>query len=261
MKRSTIAMVMLAVGVAARAEAAPPAPMASIPAGAYRPFVPVSPDKSSVIVPAFRIDRVPVTNGDYLQFVRQHREWSRDRIASTFAESSYLGQWEGADSLGADAEADRPVVYVSWFAARAYCVSQGKRLPTEAEWERVAAASRTAADGAGDASWRAELLALYSRPAPTVLPRAGAGAPNFWGVSDLHGVVWEWVNDFNNIAASTSSGSDKLRFCGATAGATRDITDFAAFERLALRSSLRASFVLKNLGFRCAADGVQKGKS
>ena len=162
--------------------------MVAIPAGTYRPLVPASPDKTKVAVPAFRIDRVAVTNADFLRFVREHGEWSKGRVTSTFAEAGYLAHWETADVLGAHAAVDRPVVNVSWFAARAYCVSRGQRLPSEAEWERVAAASRKAADGSSDATWRAELLATYSKPAAGTLPRAGAGAPNFWGVSDLHGV-------------------------------------------------------------------------
>lgn len=226
--------------------------MATIPAGTYRPLVPVSPEKTTVPVAAFRIDRLPVTNGDFLEFTREHPEWTKDRVSSIFAETDYLAHWPSAD-------ADQPVVNVSWFAARAYCVARGKRLPTEAEWERVAAASRTAADGSTDAKWRTELVALYSRPAPGSLPHVGS-VPNFFGVSDLHGVVWEWVSDFTNASTAFQSGSDKLRFCGATAASATDATDFPAFARLALRSSLRASFTLKNLGFRCAADAIVERK-
>lgn len=238
----------------AHGAAADTTPSASIPAGTYRPLFAPSPTQATVAVAAFRLDRVPVTNADFLRFVRERREWSRDRVASVLAEPGYLAQWEGADALGPRAEPEQPVVNVSWFAARAYCAWRGKRLPTEAEWERAAAASRTAADGSDDSAWRAELLAEYSRPAPARLSRVGAGAANFFGVFDLHGLVWEWVFDFNKVSATSPSGSDRLRFCGSSGASARDATDFVAFERAALRSSLRASFVLKNLGFRCAAD-------
>jgi formylglycine-generating enzyme required for sulfatase activity len=222
--------------------------------GIYRPLFPASPTETAIPVRSFRLDRVPVTNADFLRFVRAHREWGRDRVEPVAAEAGYLSQWEGPDSLGTGAEPEQPVVDVSWFAARTYCAWRGARLPTEAEWEVAAAASRTKADGSSDPAWRAELLAIYAKPSPARLPHVGTGAPNFWGVRDMHGLVWEWVLDFNNAIAAFKSGSDGLRFCGASGSSARDASDFVAFERTALRSSLRASFVIKNLGFRCAAD-------
>jgi formylglycine-generating enzyme required for sulfatase activity len=200
------------------------------------------------------MDRIPVTNADFLQFVRARREWAKGRVAPVAAEAGYLAHWQTADVLGPLAEPEQPVVNVSWFAARSYCAWRGARLPTEAEWERAASASPTMADGSKDPAWRTELLAMYGRPTPARLPHVGAGMPNFWGIRDLHGLVWEWVLDFNNAIGAFESGSDRLRTCGASGASTRDATDFVAFERTALRSSLRASFVLKNLGFRCATD-------
>ncbi len=243
----------------ARAEGPKPAPpardeaMAPIPAGTYRPLFPPSPVETVVQVAAFRLDRLPVTNRDFLAFVQAKPEWARDRVAAVVAEPTYLAHWQSPRALGPSVRPEQPVVGVSWYAARAYCAWRGGRLPTEAEWERVASASRTSADGSTDGGWRAELEATYSRPAPTHLPPVG-GTPNFWGVRDMHGLVWEWVLDFGNAVSAFSSGSDRLRFCGTSASGSQDATDFAAFERTALRSSLRASFVLKNLGFRCAAD-------
>jgi formylglycine-generating enzyme required for sulfatase activity len=227
---------------------------ALVPAGTYRPLFPPSPTETQVDVAAFRIDRVPVTNGAYLAFAREHAEWKRGRVPAVLAEPGYLAHWRTPEELGPDVDADAPVVSVSWFAARAYCASRGQRLPTEAEWERAAGASTTHADAADDPAFRAELLAAYARPAPAHLPHVATGAPNVFGVYDLHGVVWEWVLDYGNAMAAFSAGSDRLRFCGASASDARDVTDFAAFERTAFRSSLQGRFVVKNLGFRCASD-------
>jgi formylglycine-generating enzyme required for sulfatase activity len=199
------------------------------------------------------MDRTPVTNRAYLRFVVAHPEWRRDRVATVLAEAGYLARWASADALAADAGPEEPVVGVSWFAARAYCAARGARLPTEAEWEHAAAASRSAPDGATDPAWRAEVLALYSRPSLARLPSVGAGAANFWGLHDMHGVVWEWVSDFGNATSAFASGPDRLRFCGATAAGASDATDFGAFERVALRTSLHANYTLRSLGFRCAA--------
>jgi formylglycine-generating enzyme required for sulfatase activity len=223
--------------------------VAVIGAGTYRPLFPPSPTSTQIAVASFSLDKTPATNAEFLAFVGAHPEWQRDRVARVFAEPTYLSHWSSATSLG-EARPDQPVVNVSWFAARAYCSSRGMRLPTEAEWELAAAASNTSADGSSDPAWRAEILSLYSRPSPATLPSVG-GKPNFWGVSDLHGVVWEWVLDFTN-AMSAIAGADGMRFCGATAANATDATDFAAFERVAFRSSLKASYAIKNLGFRCA---------
>src|SRR5262249_3715022 len=162
--------------------------------------------------------------------------------------------WKSADALGPDVDPEQPVTMVSWFAARAYCASRAMRLPTEAEWEHAAAASRTQPDGSADPAWRAEILRAYSRPSPARLPRVAQDPPNFWGIHDLHGVVWEWVLDYASAVTSFASGSDRLRFCGAAGSAASDATDFAAFERVAFRSSLHANYTLRGLGFRCAAD-------
>jgi sulfatase modifying factor 1 len=240
---------------------APADPTALVPAGTYRPLFPPTPAETSIPVRAFRMDREPVTNAEFLSFVRRHREWARGSVAPILAESGYLAQWRGPDELGPGVDGEQPVVSVSWFAARAFCASRGERLPAEAEWERAAAASRTQADGSLDAAFRAELLATYSRPTPARLAHVGAGAPNLWGLRDMHGLVWEWVADFGNAVAAFSAGPDRLRFCGAGASAASDGTDFAAFERSAFRSSLRASYAIKNLGFRCAADVATGGST
>jgi sulfatase modifying factor 1 len=221
--------------------------VAVIGAGTYRPLFP-APNATSIAVASFSLDKTPATNAEFLAFTSAHPEWQRDRVARVFAEPTYLSHWASPISLG-EARPDQPVVNVSWYAARAYCSSRGMRLPTEAEWEHAAAASATSADGSNDPAWRAEILSIYSRPSLATLPSVG-GKANFWGVSDMHGVVWEWVLDFGNSLGAFESGSG--RFCGATASGATDATDFASFERVAFRTSLKASYAIKNLGFRCA---------
>jgi formylglycine-generating enzyme required for sulfatase activity len=242
----------------AGAARSPSTSMATIGAGTYRPLFPPTPSEATIPVPAFRLDRTPVTNRDYLAFVRSHPEWRRDRIAPALAEPTYLGRWESADELGPDAAPEQAVVAVSWFSSRAYCAAHGRRLPTEAEWEVAASASATRADASADPAWRAEVLARYLQPMPSRLPSVGAGVPNFWGLFDMTGPVWEWVQDFQTAAASLA-GSDR-RFCGGGGGsAASDAMDFAAFERVAMRSALHARYTTKSLGFRCAADGPSPG--
>jgi formylglycine-generating enzyme required for sulfatase activity len=227
------------------------ADMAPVGPGTHRPLYPATPEVAAKGVPvaAFRLDRTPVTNGDFLAFVKKHPKWRRDRVARLFADSSYLAHWAGPETPGVDPKA--PVTRVSWFAAKAYCAAQGKRLPTEDEWELAAAASETAADGRADPAWTQKILDWYARP--NEARPVGQGPANFWGVHDLHGHVWEWVYDFN--AAMVANDRDaSARFCGAAAVSAQDKNDYASFMRLAFRSSLRADYTTANLGFRCAAD-------
>lgn len=226
--------------------------------GTYRPFYPVSSNQTEIAVRAFWLDVWPVTNAQMLEFVVANPAWQRGNVRPLFADGAYLRHWSSAGELGADVDALQPVVHVSWFAAKAYCKWRGARLPSEQEWELAAAASERSADGRGDMAYRQRITAWYSQPNPARLPRVGRTPKNYWGVADLHGLVWEWVLDFNStlVSADDREGGDrdKLRFCGAGALSATDKTDYPSFMRIAMRSSLRADFTTANLGFRCARD-------
>ena len=211
-----------------------------------------------VVVAPFLLDRRPVTNSEYAEFLRGHPEWLRSRVSRLFADRSYLRHWAGDLDPGPAAPPDRPVIQVSWFAARAYCAARGQRLPTVAEWELAAAADETRRDASRDPAFLARLRDGYALPAPAVLPAVGGGRPNAWGVEDLHGLVWEWTLDFNSALVSGESRGDasleRSLYCGSGASNAADFTDYAAFMRFAFRSSLEASFTTASLGFRCACD-------
>ncbi|MGA9525723.1 MAG: formylglycine-generating enzyme family protein [Myxococcaceae bacterium] len=233
------------------------AEMVRIGPGTYRPIYPPSPAEAEVPLGAFRLDRRPVTNAEFLEFVRRYPRWQKDRVSRLFADSTYLNHWEGSLELG-QAKPQQPVTQVSWFAARAYCQSRGARLPTEAEWEFAASASQKSADGRSEPGYVERILSWYSRPTPKVLPDVGQTPANFWGVRDLHGLVWEWVSDFGNtmISGDSRDGADpdKQKFCGEGAANSGSKSDYASFMRIAFRNSLQAPYALKNLGFRCARD-------
>jgi len=84
------------------------------------------------------------------------------------------------------------------------------------------------------------------------LPLVGRGRTNCFGVHDLHGLIWEWVGDFNIPMATGKAGSDGDLFCGGGAKDAKDRMNFPAFMRYGFRSSLKASYTIHNLGFRCA---------
>lgn len=239
--------------------APPPQPgMVLVGPGIYRPIYPVNDEAKVQVQPAFWLDATPVTNGQYAAFVAKEPRWQRGKVPSLFADTGYLKHWPKATRSGGAAKPNQPITRVSWFAARAYCASKGLRLPSADEWDFAASASPTKADGRNDPAWRETILHWYSRPASGPLPPVGQTPANFWGVRDLHGVVWEWVRDFNSnlVSSDDRESGDKsmLRFCGAGALSAQDKTDYASLMRIAYRSSLRAHYTGAALGFRCAAD-------
>ena len=151
--------------------------------------------------------------------------------------------------------ANSPVVNVSWFAAKKYCECQGKRLPETAEWELAAKASEIKADASKDSGFNQWVLNWVTKPNPVVLPSVGSTFKNFYGVYDMHGLVWEWTYDFNNaLTTGESRGNsslDNTLFCGGGSFASKDLNNYASFMRFALRSSIKAKYCIANLGFRC----------
>lgn len=230
--------------------------MVLIPAGTYTPLLRGQNDPETVPVASFWMDTRAVTNGEFLEFVRANPKWRRSAVRPIFADRSYLAGWAGDLEPGPLAPVDSPVVNVSWFAARAFAAWCGKRLPTTAEWERVAAVGFTQEVAADEPEFRAAALGWFARPTPSPLPRVGEGRPNLLGVRDLVTLVWEWVEDFNTAMVTGESradtGLDRVLFCGAGAVSAKDLTNYPAFMRAGMRSSLQASYVVPNLGFRCA---------
>lgn len=230
--------------------------MVIIPAGTYEPLLRSVDDPENLAVPAFALDARPVTNAEFLEFVRTQPRWRRSMVGPLFADTGYLADWAGDLELGPQALPDSPVVRVSWFAARAFAAAHGKRLPTTAEWERAAAAGFTQADGRNEPGFRAAALGWFAQPTPATLPAVGVGRPNVYGVHDLLTLVWEWVDDFNTALVTGESradtGLERTQYCGAGAIGARDLENYPAFMRAGMRSSLRASYVVPNLGFRCA---------
>src|SRR3954463_3009357 len=187
---------------------APPAGMALIPAGRYTPLFTAANDPKTMPVASFYFDALPVTNGDFLEFVRANPKWRRSAVKALLADNDYLKSWAADLDLGAQVSSNAPATHVSWFAAKAYAAWKQKRLPTTAEWEYAAAASATRADGGSDPKFAAEVRAWYATPAPTVLPSVGRGHANYFGLYDLHGLTWEWVADFNTSMVTGDARGD-----------------------------------------------------
>ena len=234
--------------------------MARIAGGTYRPLYAAAGD-APVHVAAFALDRMPVTRGDFLAFVRANPSWRRSAVRPAVAGRGYLANWAGDLDAGDATDRRRPVTAVSWFAGKAYCESLGKRLPTLDEWEFVAAASETRADATRDPRFVRRLLALYAqRPSSGILPPVGAGFRNVHGVRDLHGGAWEWTLDFNGAAAAHDAhdparrgiAHEHMPSCASAAIGATDQTNYPSFLRFAFRAALSSQSTVLTLGFRCA---------
>jgi sulfatase modifying factor 1 len=213
-----------------------------VPAGRYQPFF-KRPGRRPVPVASMCLGAAPVSNAQYLDFVREHPEWRKSQVDKLFAEDRYLANW--SDDLGPPADAlDAPVTFVSWFAADAFCASRGGRLPKVAEWERFAGARPEQQPGkqTGDGSFAFAMGQRAADLAHTPLRLSG---------------IWEWTEDFNSAVVAgrvgNAQGGNSSLFCGDGFRAV-DPTNYAAFLRYSFRSSLRGDFALRNLGFRCTRD-------
>jgi formylglycine-generating enzyme required for sulfatase activity len=251
----------LASALTLAAGCVPPAAAADTSAlirgGRFESVLPPTQEQKFVVVPAFRLDRALVTNADFARFVRAHAEWRRDRVPGLFADDGYLAQWASATEPGA-AIARQPVTQVSWFAASAYCEARGARLPRWHEWEFAAAASATRADARDDPAWRQQILDWYSKPMRAGLPPAGKSPPNYFGIRDLHGVVWEWIEDAGSMMVSDDSREqgdpNRSRYCGSGALSLEQKDNYALMMRIAMLSSMKAAYSSSSMGFRCATD-------
>ncbi len=232
-----------------------------VSAGKFSPLYGLENLQSSFEVPAFEVDVTPVTYEQFAEFLGRHPEWYKTKVFQLYVDSKYLGNWKTPKKY--DARKDAPVVQVSWYAALAYCEDKHGRLPSTLEWEYIAAASETNADASKDESFKKKLLDWYSKPqGKPQFQKVGAEKPNFYGVKNLHGLIWEWTNDFNSffIASDNRSADDKSKdlFCGAGSLGAKEKENYAAFLRYAFRGSLQARYSTDHLGFRCAYDVKEK---
>ena len=227
----------------------------------------------TVYVDAFYMDTYQVTNAQFKAFVDANPQWQKNNIPDKYhyIAAAYLRHWSG--NSYPSGQGNHPVVYVSWSAAMAYAQWVGKRLPTEAEWEKAARGGL-----AGQKyPWGNDVdttKANYDMEIGGTTP-VGSYAPNGYGLYDMAGNVWEWCLDEydagfyarsplrNPIAGGASASQIVNEFThvktsrvlrgGSWDGSARGLRVAA---RYVLTPTLR--YVLTptdgNFGFRCARD-------
>lgn len=227
--------------------------MKKIGSGTYTPLY--GSDTSPAFVKAFYLDVYPVTNAQYLSFVKTNVKWRKSNVKTIFADKMYLANWINDTTLTSNMSLQSAATYVSWYSAKAYCACQGKRLPTMDEWEYAAMASETKPNAQRDSAFNHRIVANYEIP-KTYLKKVGSTYKNYWGIYDMHGLVWEWTSDFNSVLLSGESRRDgetnRDLFCAASSVNASNLMDYAAFMRYAFRGSVKANYNIQSLGFRCA---------
>ncbi|MBN8541204.1 MAG: formylglycine-generating enzyme family protein [Deltaproteobacteria bacterium] len=218
-----------------------------ISGGVYSPLF-REPDEVDRQIPPFKLDKYAVTRAEFQNFLAKNPHFLSKAMAARLADSNYLEGW--IDGQAPAGTSDWPVTSVSWFAARAYCKSVGGHLPRVDEWEFAARAEKK--------ENLQRILDWYSQPADALRPVKALKPDPATGLVGMHGIVWEWVEDFSSVIVQgdsrSSNDTDKDLFCAAGAMKAKRPEEYATFMRFAFRSSLKAKSAARSLGFRCAYD-------
>ena len=174
--------------------------------------VPSESAPGQLFINSLGIEFVLIPAGTYTMGSRRARQGRRVTISQPFYLGKYpvtQAQWVaimGTNPSRFQAE-DHPVENVSWedvqrFIGQLNATLHAReggaryRLPTEAEWEYAARAGATTVYCFGNDARRLESYAWYAANARGTTHPVGQRKPNAWGVHDMHGNVWEWVQDW-----------------------------------------------------------------
>lgn len=235
----------------------------------------------SVTINPFSMETTEVTYSQYLAFLNSmgpnsHRTGCDGQLCiATRAEDPNSNViFDSANYRVLDVISQFPVAAVTWYGAKSYCEAIGRRLPTEAEWERAARGPQNTLYPWGS-TFTME-FAKTSRPRPEDPSLAGAVAvgsyasgASFYGMLDMAGNVAEWVSDWYSPTYYTQlnqSGQPVLNPMGPPAGTEKvvrggswDTVPF--FARSVHRQSAEPQSGFLWLGFRCAQDGTTGGST
>lgn len=205
----------------------------------------------NVEVADFYLDRWPVTNAEYKAFIDATGYQVPDYDVSWCDTLPY--NWDSDGRMYPEGKADHPVVLVTWDDAMAYAAWAGKRLPTEAEWERAARGlngrrypwgdefAATLCNCAETALWQTSRVGEFS---------PGGDTPD--GLVDMVGNIWEWTNSlYRPYPYIAEDGRE-----------SRQATGFRVLRGASWRNDANVTHALSrldgdfkffnNVGFRCA---------
>ena len=218
-----------------------------VPAGSFQ----MGTDRRTVYLDAFYMARHPVTNRQFARFLE-----ATNYQPSQDDDHRFLAHWDRGRRVPR-ALLDHPVVFISWHDACAYCSWAGKRLPTEAEWEKAARGT----DGRKYPWGRTTPTAAHAnfgRTSGGTVPvdaHPESGSP--YGVHDMAGNVWEWCEDVDDPRFYLR-GPDRNPRNTVQPGDAPHVArggswmyDASSLRTIA-RNSFKGHFRLDGLGFRCA---------
>jgi formylglycine-generating enzyme required for sulfatase activity len=200
----------------------------------------------NIYLNAFYMDKYEVTTLQYSKFLQENQMVSQPEY------------WEEVDL---DSGSALPVIGVDWEDARAYCKWAGKRLPTEAEWEKAARGTNGSIFPWGNdkpTSKHARFGMDGSEPYKNGLAAVGSysSGKSPYGIFDLAGNVSEWVGDWYQESFESS---DFLNPKGPESGIGKVIRGggwYDPWERLKSTKRFQSAKTYRSddLGFRCACD-------
>ncbi|OQA87768.1 MAG: Serine/threonine-protein kinase pkn1 [bacterium ADurb.Bin236] len=206
--------------------------------------------KHNVYLSEYKIQKYAVTNSQYKKCV-DAGVCTTPKVSSSYTRSNYY------DNASFD---NYPVINVDWYQARSFCQWIGGRLPSEAEWEKAARgpSPREVIYPWGNTNMTCNIangyVDVYCVGDTSDVKNYSSGA-SYYGLMDMGGNVWNWVNDWYSDSYYSSSPTSNPT--GPSSGIQNVIRggswrNYYGWHRVSYRDGNRPEYYVDNIGFRCS---------